>query len=85
MTVSIEKARQIVLHGLPEGAKIIGETEEAGKYLFLAPNPDPLEGNLDPFFSVEIDTGYFRDFSPQDYDNPREIIERLTSSGESDG
>lgn len=78
MTVSLEEARLIVLNGLPDGASINGETEYEGKYLFLAPNPDPLEGHLDPFFSVEIETGYFRDFSPQDYDNPREIIDRLT-------
>lgn len=78
MSVTIEKAREIVLNGLPEGARILGETEQEGKFLFLAPNPDPLEGHLDPFFSVDIATGYFRDFSPQDYDNPGDIITRLT-------
>src|SRR5690349_11831230 len=79
MSVTIEQARQIVLNGTPEGTHILGETEYQGKFLFLAPNPtDPLEGHLDPFFSVDVATGYFRDFSPPDYDNPGEVIDLLT-------
>ena len=80
MSVTLEEARQIVLKGLPEGSHILGEMEYEGKYLFLAPNPDPLEGHLDPFFSVDVETGYFRDFSPFDYEDSRMVIEALTKN-----
>lgn len=77
MAVTFEQARNIVLTQGPPGVHITGETEYQGKFLFLAPNPDPLEGHLDPFFSVDVETGYFRDFSPADYDNPGEVIDLL--------
>lgn len=79
MTISLEEAEQIVLANLPEGATVLGKVEYEGKYLFLAPNPDPLEGNLDPFFSVDPQSGFFRDFSPQDYDEPAQLIGLLTA------
>lgn len=74
MNVTLQEAEEIVLQNLPQGTKIVGRAEYEGMYLFLAPGPDPLEGHLDPFFSVNPETGYFRDFSPQDYDNPGELL-----------
>lgn len=77
MTLTINDARDIVLKNLPKGSEIKGSTIEGNFYLFIATNPDPLEGHLDPFYSVNKNTGAFRDFSPQDYDQPLDILNRL--------
>lgn len=77
MSLTITDAKQLVLKNLPAGSEIKGFTEEGDFFLFLAPNPDPLEGHLDPFFSVNKKTGVFRDFSPQDYPRPIDILQRL--------
>lgn len=75
--LTLQEARNIVLAKLPPGSKIKGETEEGIFYLFLAINPDPLEGNLDPFYSVNKNTGEFIDFSPSEYSNSLDILNRL--------
>ena len=77
MTLTLVEARKIVLKNLPPGSEIKGSTEEGEFFLFLAVNPDPLEGHLDPFFSVNKNTGAFIDFSPQDYPHPVTILQRL--------
>lgn len=77
--ITLEQAKQILLNTRPKGTKILGSTEEGNLYLFIAPNPDPLEGRFDPFFSVDKTTGYFRDFSPTDYDNSLDILNRLAA------
>lgn len=76
MTISLEEAEEVVLYNLP-GAKIHGKAEYEGMYLFLAPFSDPDEGHLLPFFSVDPQTGAFRDFDPQAYDNPLEVLDLL--------
>jgi hypothetical protein len=75
--ITLDEAAEVVLANLPPGAHIHGKTEYQGMYLFLAPNPDPLEGKLLPFFSVDPQTGAFRDFDPQAYDNPLEVLDLL--------
>lgn len=77
MILSLTDAKQVVLRQLPSGSEIKGSTEEGDFFLFLAVNPDPDEGHLDPFYSVNKITGAFRDFSPQDYDQPLDILNRL--------
>lgn len=76
MSISLDQAEQIVLAKLPE-AQILGKAEYQGLYLFLAPWGDPDEGSLLPFFSVNPEDGSFRDFDPQAYDNPLEVINLL--------
>lgn len=76
---TLESAKQIVMTNLGEGAEIKGVIEHEGDFLFLATWDDPHEGRFDPFFKVNKNTGAFRDFSPQDYDNPREIIDPLVA------
>ena len=76
MAVTIEQAEQIVLDHFP-GADVKSAIEFEGKYLFIAHWDDPFEGHLDPFFSVEKETGYFRDWSPSNYPNPLEVITLL--------
>lgn len=77
MAVTIKDAEKIVLEGLPDGSVVKSAIEYDGKFLFIAYRPDPLEGFLLPFFSVDKGTGVFRDFNPTDYDNPLEIINSL--------
>lgn len=82
MTVTLEEAEQIVLDKLPDGSTVEAAIEYQNMYLFLAYWPDPLEGRLDPFFSVNPSNGFFRDFSPSDYDNPLEVIQALDKAAE---
>lgn len=42
--------------------------------------PDPLEGRFDPFFSVNPETGHFRDFSPSDYPEPQIVVGALMAA-----
>ncbi len=77
MALTLQDARNIVLKKLPRGSEIKGSTEEGDFFLFIAVNPDPLEGRLDPFFSVNKITGAFMDFSPTDYPNSLDILQRL--------
>jgi len=77
MSLTLDDARKVVLKYLPPGSEIKGFTEEGDFFLFLAVNPDPLEGHLDPFFSVHKETGAFRDFSPTNYPNSLDILQRL--------
>jgi hypothetical protein len=45
-----------------------------GLYLILAPDlNDPIEGNWDPFFSVDMNTGATRDYSIYQDGKAREI------------
>ena len=76
MTITLEEAEQIVLSTL-QIEKVHGKTEYQGLYLFLAPFDDPDEGHLLPFFSVDPQTGTFRDFDPQAYENPLEVLDLL--------
>lgn len=75
--VNLEKAKEIVLAGLPQGTNITAFVEEGDDFLFLAIRPDPHEGRFDPFFKVNRKTAEFRDFSPLDYKNSREILDKL--------
>lgn len=82
MSITLDDAEKIVLEKLPDGSTVEAAIEYQNKYLFLAYWPDPLEGRLDPFFSVDPNTGFFRDFSPSDYDNPLEVIQALDTAAE---
>lgn len=77
MTITLADARQIVIQNLPSGSEIKGSTEEGDCFLFIVITPDPLEGHLDPFYSVNKNTGVLIDFSPQDYSNSLDILKRL--------
>lgn len=60
--LDIEEATQIVKSYLPDG-KIQVAVPYQNVYLFQVFGDDPLEGRMDPFFSVDKTTGEFRDFS----------------------
>jgi hypothetical protein len=48
-----------------------------GVFLFQVFGDDPLEGDQDPFFSVNIQTGEIRDFSVITDGNPKEIEDKF--------
>lgn len=77
--VNMEVARTIVLANLQEGTNITAAIEYEDAFMFIAIRPDENEGRFDPFFKVNKVTGAFIDFSPQDYDNPLEIINLLVA------
>lgn len=72
-----QEAITLLSDTLEEGSTIRSVIEQGDKFLFIAHRPDPLEGTFDPFFSVDKKTREVRDFSPQDYPNPLEIINKL--------
>lgn len=51
--------------------------EYRGVFLFQVFGDDPLEGDQDPFFSVNQKTGEIRDFSVITDGNPKEIEEKF--------
>lgn len=75
--LTLDEAKLIVLRNRPKGTVIKSAIEYEGDYLFIAPGPDPLEGRFDPWFKVDPETGYFRDWSPQNYDKPVEVLTLL--------
>lgn len=81
VAVDMAEAREIISKNLP-GSKVVSVIDYEDKFLFVAHRNDPLEGTLDPFFSVDKSNGYFRDFSPQNYENPLEVINRLRAAEE---
>lgn len=78
--ISEKEAIFILKSNLPTGTKIISMVSYNDDFLFIAHRPDPLEGKFDPFFKVNKITGNFRDFSPQDYEDPLVILNLLTDN-----
>lgn len=79
MVQTMTQAVLIVKKNL-NNCKIISGINFEDKYLFIAHRSDPVEGNFMPFFSVDKKTGNFRDFSPQEFPNPLEIITLLDNA-----
>lgn len=75
--LTLDAAKKIVLSNLEKGTEITAAIDHDTEYMFIAIRPDPLEGRFDPFFKVNKETGVFTDFSPQDYENPIEILDQL--------
>lgn len=62
MQLNIQEATKIVNKALPDH-KINAYVEYKNLYLFQIFSKRPFEEELDPFYSVNRDTGEFRDFS----------------------
>lgn len=60
--LNTDQATQVVRANLPEG-KIQAIVRWNGLYLFQIFGDDPDEGEWDPFYSVDMNTGQFNDFS----------------------
>lgn len=85
MPLSLQQAADIVKKNLPEGT-IQASVSYKGVYLFRVNVNLPFEENLDPFFSVDQNTGEFKDFSIITDGNP-EIAASFAQAkkGETDG
>lgn len=57
------EALKIAMGFMAPGSKFIKSAEHGDLFIFHINGPDPVEGNLDPFFSVNKNTGEFSDFS----------------------
>lgn len=53
----------IAMRYMAPGSKFVKAVTYRNFFIFQINGPDPLEGNLDPFFSVDKTTGEFSDFS----------------------
>lgn len=61
-----EEALKIAMRYMAPGSKFMRSTTYGDLYIFQINGPDPAEGDLDPFFSVDKTTGKFSDFSIAD-------------------
>lgn len=75
--ISINEAEARLIRALPTGSVVKAIVLHEDKYLSIAHFPDADEGFFDPFFSIDKETGEFRDFSPQDYPDPLSVIKKL--------
>lgn len=60
--LNIQDAILVINKNIPNG-KIQKSVVYHGLYLFQVFTDDPFEGELDPFYTVDMKTGEFRDFS----------------------
>lgn len=61
-----DEALKIAMKYMAPGSKFIKAVEYGNLFIFHINGPDPVEGDLDPFFSVDKTTGEFRDFDLSD-------------------
>lgn len=57
------EALKIAMRYMAPGSKFVKSATYGNLFIFQINGPDPLEGDLDPFFSVDKTTGEFSDFS----------------------
>ena len=57
------EALKIAMRYMAPGSKHIRTVTHGNSFIFHINGPDPAEGNLDPFYSVDKTTGKFSDFS----------------------
>jgi hypothetical protein len=57
------EALEIAMRYMAPGSTFIKAVEHENLWIFHINGPDPAEGDLDPFFSVDKTTGEFSDFS----------------------
>lgn len=69
------EALKIAMRHMAPGSKFIKSATHDNFFIFQINGPDPVEGNLDPFFSVNKTTGEFSDFSI--VDGGRELIRQF--------
>lgn len=56
------EALKIAMKYMAPGSKFIKSVTYKNFFIFHINGPDPVEGDLDPFFSVDKNTGEFSDF-----------------------
>jgi hypothetical protein len=73
MPVDQDQATTIVKKNIP-GAKIQATIFYKDSFLFQVFTDDPYEGEMDPFYSVNRETGAFTDFSILAIENSKQIL-----------
>lgn len=73
-------ARRITLKNLP-GYSVQKIIEYKNLFIVMAYGKDPLEGQFDPFFSVDKETGKFSDFSIITDCNTDEVMDLFKQEG----
>lgn len=76
---NLNEAKKIVLENIPDG-DIQGSIEYNNLYVFMVFTPDEEEGQFDPFYSVNKETGEFSDFSVITDGDTGEIFKRFAAS-----
>lgn len=77
--LSLNQAKKIVEKNLPK-SDIQAAIQYKNEYIFRVFMSDDLEGQMDPFYSVDVRTGKFRDFSILTDGDISEITELFESS-----
>lgn len=77
--LSIKQAVNTVNKNIPDG-NIDSMIVYNGLYVFKVFTDDELEGQMDPFYSVDMETGEFRDFSIITDGNISEIVKLFNES-----
>lgn len=80
--LSEQEATALVVKAFPN-SRVEPPIDYRGVYLFQVFSDDPLEGDQDPFFSVEQSTGELRDFSVLTDGDIHEITERFLNRQQS--
>ena len=57
-----DEALKIAMKHMAPGSKFMKAVEYNNLWILQINGPDPVEGDLDPFFSVDKTTGAFSDF-----------------------
>jgi hypothetical protein len=70
--LSEAEALKIAMKHMAPGSKFVKAVEHGDHFIFQINGPDPVEGDLDPFFSVHKTTGEFSDFHLAD--GGRELV-----------
>lgn len=71
--LNLNQAKAIVKRNFPDGKiqKVVGYKE---LYIFQIFSDDPLEGKMDPYYSVHMMTGLFSEFSVITDEGAKEIL-----------
>lgn len=77
--LSVKQAVNMVKNNIPTG-NIESMIIYNGLYVFKVFTDDELEGQMDPFYSVNMETGEFRDFSIITDGNTSEIVKLFNES-----
>lgn len=77
--LSVKQAVNTVKKNLP-GGNVDSMIVYNGLYVFKVFDNDELEGQMDPFYSVNMETGEFRDFSILTDGNITEIVKLFNES-----
>ena len=72
--ISVDEAKKIVQQNYPDGDIQPASIVYKDLYVFQVFGPDPEEGQYDPFYSVNMNTKEFAEFSVLTDGDPTEVL-----------